>query len=82
MENQDRKRTGSEDLKLFEDDRFYRPHDPEMRRLANRSTLVSWRNENKGPPYFRIHKQITYLGRDLNEWLMRHRVVPSKDDVL
>ena len=65
---------GGRDMYRFEDDRYYRTSDPELRVIATPGTMAKWRCLGTGPPYIRFGGRVLYLGRDLNEWLDRHRV--------
>ena len=61
-------------LYRFEDERYYRTSDPELAVIASRGTLAKWRCMGIGPPFIRFGGRILYLGKDLNDWLDRHRV--------
>ena len=61
-------------LYRFEDGRYYRTSDSELAVIASRGTLAKWRCMGIGPPFIRFGGRILYLGKDLNEWLDRHRV--------
>ena len=63
----------------FEDDRYYRTSDPELRVIATPGTMAKWRCMGIGPPFIRFGGRILYLGKDLNEWLERHRVDTQVD---
>lgn len=45
-------------------------------------TLEGWRLSGKGPPYFRLgiggRAKILYHRKDLDEWLEKHKVFPSR----
>jgi predicted DNA-binding transcriptional regulator AlpA len=38
------------------------------------AALRLWRREGRGPAYIRAGRSIRYTTRDLDSWLMRHRV--------
>lgn len=63
----------------FEDDRYYRTSDPELLVIATPGTMAKWRCRGIGPPYIRFGGRILYIGRDLNEWLEKHRVNTQVD---
>ena len=63
----------------FEDDRYYRTSDPELLVIATPGTMAKWRCLAIGPPYIRFGGRVLYLGRDLNEWLEKHRVNTQVD---
>ena len=65
---------GARHMYRFEDDRYYRTSDPELRVIAAPGTMAKWRCMGFGPPFMKFGGRILYLGRDLNEWLDRHRV--------
>lgn len=46
----------------------------------NRSvrTLQMWRYRGEGPPYIKAGKAVRYSIRDLDAWLLEHRVEPRK----
>lgn len=67
---------------MFDPEKFYRPQDEEMRKVASVGTLAQWRYRgNVGPPYIKIGGggKILYEGRALNDWLAAHRVEPRQD---
>jgi hypothetical protein len=41
-------------------------------------TLGKWRQRKKGPPFLKVGGVIRYRLQDLQEWIERCRVVPSK----
>lgn len=63
----------------FEDDRYYRTSDPELLVIATPGTMAKWRCMGVGPPFMKFGGRILYLGKDLNEWLDRHRVDTQVD---
>ena len=63
----------------FEEDRYYRTSDPELLVIATPGTMAKWRCLGIGPPYIRFGGRVLYLGKDLNEWLDRHRVETQVD---
>ncbi len=40
-------------------------------------TLQQYRYRGEGPPYFKIGKTVRYSRRDLDAWLIEHRVQPK-----
>ena len=54
---------------MFDPEKFYRPQDEEMRKVASVGTLAQWRYRgNVGPPYIKIGGgKILYEGRALND---------------
>ncbi len=61
-------------MRRFEDDRYYRPTDPEMAAIATPGTLAQWRYHGRGPSYYKFGRRILYRGRDLNAWIDAHQV--------
>jgi len=41
-------------------------------------TLQQWRYRGEGPPYIKAGKAVRYSLRDLDAWLVEHRVEPRK----
>ncbi len=41
-------------------------------------TLQQWRYRGEGPPYIKAGKAVRYSIRDLDAWLLEHRVEPRK----
>ena len=68
-------------MRRFEEDRYYRPCDPEMRLIATEGTLAQWRYQARGPVYVRYGNRILYRGADLNRELDAHVVHPGVPDV-
>ena len=62
---------------MFEPDRLYLTDDPELTAVWSPSTLANWRYEKRGPAYSKTGKRILYQGRDLIEFVDRHRVEPA-----
>lgn len=40
-------------------------------------TYQQWRYRGEGPPYIKCGKAVRYSLRDLDAWLLEHRVDPS-----
>ena len=68
---------GAEDAGCIEPDRFYRPSDPSLRKIATVGTLAHWRHRGLGPPYVRYGNRVLYRGRDVLAWLEGHTVYPT-----
>ena len=70
-------------MRRFQDDRYYRTHDPELALIATPGTLAQWRCRGYGPRYVKYGHRVLYLGADLNRWLDAHAVEPSnqRDEV-
>ena len=64
-------------MRRFDDDRYYRPTDPEMAVLGTPGTLAQWRHRGEGPPYVKHGARILYLGQHLNDHLNDHVIVPT-----
>ena len=62
---------------LFEDNKTYKPRDAELRILGPVATLAYWRSTRQGPAYFKVGRQVFYLGEDLNRFMQDHRVDPN-----
>ena len=60
----------------FDDSQYYRPADPAMRIFGTEGSLALQRHRDQGPPFHRMGRRILYFGRDLNEYLDKHRVEP------
>ena len=67
-------------VKRFEDERYYRTHDPALTLIATSGTLAQWRCHGKGPVYIRFGNRVLYLGANLNQWLDAHVVRPGTPD--
>ena len=67
-------------LRRFEDDRYYRPTDPDMRVLGTPGTLAQWRHRAVGPPYIKHGRRVLYLGKHLNGYLDERVVMPRSTD--
>ena len=63
--------------KRFEEDRYYRPDDPELDTIASRGTLATWRWQGRGPRYTKYGNRVLYRGGDLNAWLDSRVVDPA-----
>jgi hypothetical protein len=37
-------------------------------------TLVKWRSEKKGPPFYKVGRNALYDINDINKWLLNQRV--------
>ena len=61
-------------MERFQDDKYYRAADDEMRLIATKGTLAVWRHAGKGPAYVRFGNRILYEGFVLNAFLDSHRV--------
>ena len=62
----------------FEDTRYYRPADPEMRLIGTEGSLAQMRHNGTGPPYHRVSNRILYLGGELNAYIDERKVMPVK----
>ncbi len=62
---------------MFEDDKLYFTDDPLLLQIAPSSTMATWRSEGRGPAFHKMGRRVTYLGRDLNEWVAQHRVATA-----
>ena len=62
------------ELRRFEQDRYYRPTDPELAIFGAVSTLAQWRHAGMGPDYVRFGNRILYRGDALNAFLDAHTV--------
>lgn len=71
---------GSSHPRRFDPDRYYSPHDPEMRLFGSVQALRRWRARGHGPAFVRSVGRILYLGSVLNEWLDARTVDPDKAD--
>lgn len=40
-------------------------------------TLQQWRYRGEGPPYIKVGGRVRYSLRDLDAWLLAHRVDPA-----
>ena len=68
------------ELRRFDQDRYYRPSDPEMRMLGTVSTLAHWRHRGRGPRFLRLGNRVFYRGSDINEFLDAQVVsLPGED---
>ena len=63
-------------VRRFQDDRYYRTHDPELALIATRGTLAQWRCREHGPRYIKFGHRVLYLGAHLNNWLDAFVVEP------
>ena len=63
--------------KRFEEDRYYRPGDPELDVIASKGTLATWRWQGRGPRYTKYGNRVLYRGADLNAWLDSRVVDPA-----
>ena len=60
---------------LFEENRKYKPKDPEiLELLGNPEKQKQMRHYKRSPSYYRLGRSIVYLGKDLNEWANAQRV--------
>ena len=62
---------------MFQDTKLYLTDDPELTAIWSASTLANWRYERRGPAFSKTGKRIIYAGRDLNDFIQRHRVEPA-----
>jgi Helix-turn-helix domain len=54
------------------------PNDEAAKELKQQpNTLTAWRNQKRGPPYFKVGRQIFYRRADLAEWLGAQRRQPQ-----
>lgn len=44
----------------------------------SKRTLQQWRYRGEGPPYIKCGKAVRYSLRDLDAWLLKHRVEPRE----
>lgn len=58
----------------IEYDKFYAPSDPALRAIAKTQTFAQWRYEKRGPAYFKAGSRVLYQGKDLINWLKKHRI--------
>ena len=63
-------------MNRFDDDRYYRTSDPELRIIATKGTMSFWRHQHRGPAYVRLGGRVLYRGRDLNAFLDAHIIQP------
>jgi hypothetical protein len=40
--------------------------------------LRAWRRTGTGPAYIRVGRSIRYAAKDLDDWLLKHRVEPRE----
>ena len=64
-------------MRRFDDDRYYRTHDPALGLIATSGTLAQWRCHGRGPKFVRFGNRVLYLGADLNRWIDAHVVHPG-----
>ncbi len=62
---------------LFENDRCYLLGDPDLDIIGDREKLAQWRHKMRGPAFYRLGREITYHGSDLNDWGEASRVDPA-----
>ena len=62
---------------MFDESRLYPAKDPALLAIAPYSTMAHWRCEGRGPAFMKIGPRVMYSGRDLNAWLVKHRVTPT-----
>ncbi len=62
---------------MIEPHRYYTPTAPELRPIASAQTFARWRCQARGPAYIKSGSRILYAGRDVLDWLQRHRVEVS-----
>ena len=63
----------------FDDHKFYRPHDPELRILGfNANVLAIQRHRGEGPEYIKLGRRVLYPGSSLNKWLESNLVKPTE----
>lgn len=53
---------------------YYRPDADELRPIAAKQTLASWRCSGKGPTFHHSGSRILYKGADILTWLDENRV--------
>ena len=57
-------------MRRLEDDRYYKPTDPEMRLIGTPSSLAQKRHLGRGgPPFTKIGTLVYYRGKHVNAWL-------------
>ncbi len=61
----------------FDENRYYRPGDPELDTIASRGTLATWRWQGRGPRYTKYGNRVLYRGADLNAFLDSRIVDPA-----
>ena len=64
-------------MRRFDEDRYYRTHDPELALVGTRGTLAQWRCHGEGPRYVKFGHRVLYLGAELNSWLDARIVDPG-----
>ena len=58
---------------MFDPEKLYPSDDPEVNAIFPRSTLASWRCENRGPAWSKWGKRCFYRGSDLNDFIASRR---------
>lgn len=62
-------------VKLFDDERRYRPMDPEiLEMLGSPKKQAQMRHHRRSPNYYKLGRSIFYTGVDLNAWAQANRV--------
>lgn len=62
----------------FEDERNYRPDDPEVKEVMDDSERqAQMRHRGTAPAYYRLGRKIIYRGVDLNTWFQAARIEPQ-----
>ena len=65
----------------FDPEKFYRPTGPEMQRIASKAQWLYWRQNGRGPVYYKLEHSVLYRGKDLIEWINAARVDPARRKV-
>lgn len=64
------------DEKIFADKRFNETEAGEFLG-KQKQTMSNWRHLRKGPPYYKLGRNIFYLGQDLMTYREKHRIEPE-----